>query len=831
VADDDLAKLLGHADVIEQLTRHLETTTAVPVRLTGQAGSGKSYIARQVAKAWRANGGRCVVAVGDDAHSWRQLYPLLSGLARKHRDWISVATTGTRSAVGVADTVAGTAGVGTTIFDLIAGTIHQPIEHVLRPYDRRERDVILDLRRIARRHPVLLIADNTHWWDANSLRLLADICSAELREQINQLRSVSVLLIDTEEEQQVVSPKAFDSLVSSCPTRTVKISRCNRDKFAGVLAGFGLSQALPEDVETELFDVTGGHLKLAEQIVAYIQDAASDATSPKIDDRYLSHLISERLASVGKSSPAVSDVLMSAALLGLSCAEQDLSCLVDLARPNLRAVIRRAEDIGFVERVGEQISFSHEVIRSTILELHSETEVEARYSKLARCLSILRPGDYDARARASLSAGDMDAAREMVALAGVAQIRRGVDVSQVIQSMPAQLSDDAEMRVYLEAIAIGYEAVAAGRFTAATPKLQTPISRETQLMAAERNYVAAICALGRQTRSGAKSIAVTLASWAQVVEREVELGVRFLVLLQQAQVFYEGFEDARATETDIEQRLTDRTSYDIDAATTVHIQNRRAASIMVPEIAEHRIGAAVNYFRRGTGEPSRDALELYRSLTNLSAIEIRLDKNGQAYKHAREAEQLAIGSLETGHRLDVLANNLVLAGLRTNAISLPDAIDHQSLLSDDTKFTEDNFLQRCNLAAYQLLASRDDEAATELASLKARVDDSGIDESYLVYYWSALSVAAAALRGDLSEAMSIHSGMERFVANLRWPCASYVRRRHEVLARMIPTLTGATSRTAMDRLLLDGQPAQIGPAWPYYGRFIPCCELSFWSDS
>jgi energy-coupling factor transporter ATP-binding protein EcfA2 len=831
VYNEQLAELLGQNSIAAQLVADLATDDVRLVRLTGPAGSGKSEIARDVAALWRSSGERCVVAVGDDEHSWRELYPLLSGLSRAHRDWVGLASTGTRSALRVADSAAGAVGVATSIFDLLTAAFRQQTERALKPYAALERDVVLDLKRLARGHRLLLIADNGHWWDAYSLRLLADLLSDSLRETIPQLCSVVVLFVDSAGEEPIVATDAFNALVSRYVQHTLHTSRCTREQFPQVLKAFGVGDELPQTVVGELFAVTHGHLKLVEQIAAYETQSIPDAPTAQIDAEYLAALFKERFESLGSSSPEVTDLLVRAAVLGLTCTEQDLQCIAEKRRGDVRALLERAERIGFVERAAEQVTFCHDVIRAGLLTEQPSSTLEGLYLKLAECLSILRPGDYAARAQALLQGGAKRQAREMVALAGVSQIRRGVPIVRVLTRAEIQAPEDQELTAYLQLIASGYQAVASGGFGSVLPGLGTPLPSETTVMAAERNYLAAICALGSQTRAGADQARKTLSAWGPALESDVELGLRFLLLLQQAQVLAEMFEEARTTEMQIEQALSARAAYDIEAATLIHIQNRRAGAVMSPEVAKKRIESAVLFFTRGTGEPRRDELELFRSLTNLSAIEVRLDENKSAYAHAQAAEAIAVGSLDVGHRLDVLASDIVLAGYRSGSVSIDETIERQALIVRSPEGSEDNFIQRCNLAAYLLLGSRDDDAARELQALGEAISARSIDETYLVYYYTALTVAAAALRADTEEALRRHREMDTFVESLRWPYASYIRRRQRLLQDALPNFDSEQTRTSADRILLDTMPLQIGPAWGYYGRLIPCAELSFWSDS
>lgn len=831
MAVPELTALLGQDGIAAGLLKDLVEDEASLVRLTGVAGSGKSHIAKQVAMAWREEHGSCVVAVGDEDHSWREVFPLLVGLAQTHRDWVGLATTGTRSALRVADAAAKTGGVGTSIFDLLTAGFRQQAERALRAYSDRERDVILDLKRLGRRRRLLLIADNAHWLDADSLWLLADVLSESLREAIPQLRSVQILLVDTEEEQAVAAPEAFSSLVARCAERTYRSRRCSREQFPVVLETFGVAEPLPDRVIDELFAATHGHLKLAEQIGAYETSVQSDAPVASRDRDYAADLVAARLDSLGSFSPEVMELLVRAAVLGLSCGERDLQCIAERDLSDLRALVGRAEDIGFVECNESQIAFSHDVIRSTLIKEQPPARLQDLHLKLSQCLAILRPGDYEERARALLRAGEREQAREMVALAGVAQLRRGVSLNKVIRRTEQRLPDDEDLTSYLRLMGEGYAAAAAGQHASMSPRLRTPQAGETTAMAAERNYLVAMYLLSLPTIGAAAEAGTILNAWAPEVEGEIELGLRFLILLQQAQVLSERFEEALETEADIERRLTRRRNYDPEAKVMMHIQNRRAGGPMAPEFARDRIDEAAAFFRQGSDDPTRGRLELFRSITNQAAIEIRLDENAEAYAHALEAERIAVESLEVGERLDVLAHNIVLSGYRSGKIDIEETVARQTVLMRSPEGSEDNFAERCNLVAYLLLAERDERAAEELKALEDEVAVNGIDETYLVYYCNALAVAVAAMGGDSDEALRRHRQMAPFVESLKWPTASYVRRRQQLLDEALPNLDLSQPRNALDRVIIDSRPLQIGKAWPYYGRLFPCCELSFWVES
>jgi hypothetical protein len=826
-----LTEFLGQSETAAEIWAELQDPDVSVLRLTGPSGSGKSYIARLVASRWREAGGSCVVAVGDDDSTWRELYPLLTGLSFAHHDWADLAVIGARSAVRLAEAATGVPPVGTSIFDLLNAKFRQRITRALQPYSNGERAVILDLNHLCKSRDVLLVADNAHWWDIDSLQLLRSLLSGGLRKALPSLASIVVLLVDTADEQSVVDSENFSALSAMCKGHTHRTERCDRSRFRELLEAFGYKGKLPEDVLQLLFDVTAGHLKLVEQVAAYATENESSSLLASRGEDFLTSLAHARFASLGSWRPEVTDLLVRAAVLGLSFTERDLECISDKQRADIRTLVEMADKIGFVAPSDDEISFCHDIIRTAILRDQSPQQLRPIYEKLAQCLAILRPGDYSSRARALLATDDRDDAREMIALAAVSQIRGGVDSTRVWHRIVSRASSDTALHTYLKVIIDGYEAIEAGDFSRAIPGLRTPLVGETPYMAAERNYLAAICSMELETAAGTLDAQSILKSWLPGLRSEAELRTRFLLLLQQAQVLANMLEEARRTESRIEQLLLERSGYDPHAAIMLQVQNRRAGAVNTPEVARRRIAEAVEFFRRGTGDGTRDRLELFRALNNQVSIEIRLGDFKEAFVHACEAEQLVAESPDSLHRLDVFANNLVLAAYRSNVISLDEAITRQRQIIESPEGSGDKLLQRINLAGFLLLAGQDGEGIDRLTDLEEEMRRSDCDEKYLQFYVYSTRVSAYAFRGDLDEALRWHTGRDAFVEELRWPGAPYVRRRHELVTKMLPTFDFRRGRKDSDEMFLQDGRLEIGPAWSYYGRLVPLGTLNFWSDS
>lgn len=820
----NLNDLLGHTELATKLFAALSEPRTSVVRLTGPAGSGKSHVGMLVAESWDRVGGRTLLAVGDDGQFARDHHPLLTALSSAPLRWGPLGSQASRSVVQAAGKVSGTGGAGTGVFDVLTSAARHRTDRALLAYSGVERDILLDLRRLARNRKLLLVADNLHWWDAASLWLLDQLVSDRLRRDLPALASVAVLVIDTADEQQPLAPQAFEAVATTAKA-TFRTRACTRDRFPEVLREFGDPTEHASNEIDALFSATGGHLKLIEQLVVY--GATASNTEP---DRQLLALFRKRLATLGGAAPELVAMLGSAAVIGLVFPKRELECLLDESADVVDEFIERAEQIRLVSRSDSLVEFSHDVVRTALFRQQAPAQLRATRRKLEECLSTLRPGDYATRASLLHQSGDHDRARSLLALAGVAKLRAGVPAPRVLRMVGAVRPDDAALLQFLELIHHGLSAVATGEFAEPLPRLRTTSTDESVEMAAERTYLVALCLIESQTTQGAREAAKLLSSWLPSLRSELELQQRFLLLRQQAEVLAEDFPAARATEALLERRLLARARFDEGAARALQVQNRRAGAVNTPEIAEVRVAEAVRYFRRAADMRTQDRLECYRSLTNLVAIQLRLGKDADAWATTLECEDLVVAGADVLPRLDVFANNAVLAGVRSGAMALKDAVERQHQASSSEDAGGDNFIHRCNLAAYLTLGGDHGGAAIELVALREELDGNGYTETYLQYYLGAVEVGAALLGGRREEAQDRHASLGELVAGLGWSAAPYVQRRQRLLGEHLSTIDPSNPLVA-DVALLDAHPFEIGPAWSYYGRLVPLCELSFWSES
>lgn len=827
-----LERLLNQDEVAGAIVEFLRDDVHGLARLTGPSGAGKTYTAKLAAATWRDAGGRVAIIIGDPTKGTSMLFPFQSGMGTLPQHWRGLAAQGSRSALRVADVVVGTGGISSSIFDLLTSALRGKDEANLRHLSSDERGIVVDIQRIARSRRLLLIADRAHYWDADSLALLLEMLSPRLRSASSPLQSLAVLLVDTEQDQDMAAPMEFERLTNASRSATWSLELVDRERFGVVLELLGLEVELDDDTLDALHDITGGHLHLAEQLVADLNSGESPGLERMLrGGSGMTALLDRRLRSLDSSGVELAEMLTRAAVIGATFALAEIECLAADATVDIDRLLQRASRVNFVEVDSEALRFRHEVLRDHFLNTTEPHELRRLRSEYEQCLSLLRPGDYATRSALLRGAGDLPRARELFALAAIAELRKGTPRDRVLRDAVAGFPDDADLYLYLERMAMAYEAIATGAYDTPGATLQSPTAGESTEMAAERNYLRALCSMEAETAEGFVDALRILSQWRDEIRDEPELALRFLLLRQQAEVLNEDFHAARSTEATIEAQLVARRASDTSAERLMQVQNRRAAALNTPEIAEDRIARSVDFFRQTSTHDSGDALEYYRALTNHAAILIKLSRDADALVAAREAERLLLDRPTFFPRPDILAANLTLAARRAGAFSLDEAISHQREILLSPEGSSDGFIHQCNLVSYLLQAEEDEEAAELLDELASEIERSAIAESYLIYYWNVLSVSAALVEGRRDLARNMHDEMEDFVSNLRWPNARYAKRRHRLLGEFLHAIDPAEPRDQLDYVILNRHPEEIGPGWEYHARLFPCCELSFWSDS
>ncbi len=254
----DLWSLFGYDAVAADIARVLHEGDDIGL-LEGPPGVGKSWLAEDIGQLWEAGGGSAILAEGDSFRSDVSFYPFglaMSGLPRR---WKSV----TPAIAGIAkagETLVGTAGLITATVQMLAKVQQARCRNPAMLLGGLEQDALYRLDRLGRKRPILLIADNLHWWDSRSLEFLGTLLDRRMRSAFPSLEELRVLAVQTTEHYQpVANPKAHSALLTAGRVRHFELRRPPREGFEEVLVALGANTKPSKEVTDAVYSLSGGH--------------------------------------------------------------------------------------------------------------------------------------------------------------------------------------------------------------------------------------------------------------------------------------------------------------------------------------------------------------------------------------------------------------------------------------------------------------------------------------------------------------------------------------------------------------------------------------------
>ena len=127
--------------------------------------------------------------------------------------------------------------------------------------------------------PFLLVADNVHWLDQASCRLFSRLLDEDIRETFSFTKRLRLLFIETDDQLPVVDPEGISRLRQRA-TLNLHTQLPSAEMFLPTLQAMGLATDLPIKVTEQLYSVTRGHLKLAQEIVN-LANSKGEVSPPK----------------------------------------------------------------------------------------------------------------------------------------------------------------------------------------------------------------------------------------------------------------------------------------------------------------------------------------------------------------------------------------------------------------------------------------------------------------------------------------------------------------------------------------------------------------------
>jgi hypothetical protein len=820
-----LAALLGHDAVAAKIGVALRADRRIKV-LQGPPGVGKTWIVKALGGAWEDAGGCALVATGDALQRDRPLYPLNFALAALAPAWRAVGRD-LAQAGSAGERLAGSGGVLTAAIQTALKLRPSRVRARKLYLGEVEQTILFDIGRLAKGRPILLICDNLHCWDAQSIQFLGRLREERMAEAFPHLADLQVLGAQTLAAYQgSTTPDALAVLLRADETTYFDVPRPPRAGFDRVLVELG---ALPDDVADvadALYGLTGGHLALAASCAAFnrtrslrqLVDGADD------DQEFVRELLVERLRALGAAGQRCLGFLQVAATLGLTFRRHELVCASGEETSAAAQLLHTCRSEDLIELVDAQGAFTHDVFRQHFLSLAAGDSVRL-HEAIGSCLRKLRPDEYDARCLHALGGEDDRAAAVLAGLATLQRARHGLDPD----GLPAYARSALEaggLAHAVESLRLAMEARDRGDLVGcvelldALPHLPKPLTAEADVLRAG-------CLVESRNEIDRLRAVALLSAWDGYEDEEPELGLRLLNEKLYALSLDLDQSAARGLELRIRDVLLARNEFDPAANDALHVHDRCSGRLEPPEKSLTRVRRAAAFFAPPSEDlPARRPIELYWALSNLVAKQITNVRYIEAVETSTRLERLIDEYADrTFPRLDFPRSNAILAGYRAGVLAADEARLRQGDLVRSLGVADDPFYAENALAVYELLSGRSTDALARFASLHDRLSRREQPVASLAYLIGANGCAARFVTGDHDGARREWAPLAECADRIPYAIRPFLTTRHRLLEEVMAT-DRPLSAVEFDVCLLERP--EVGPQWDQLGRGFRMPEVEWW---
>ena len=682
--------------------------------------------------------------------------------------------------------------------------------------------------KLQRSGELLLVCDDLHAWDEFSLSLLRLILSGKLNEIYTSFNEARFLLIKT---TQTVESTPFQSLVPAINFIPIwRIDYVSRAQFPAALRQLGLDRELPPDLLDGIFSICGGHLHVASQLIQYLklEDGSLGAKwKNDSESQLILRLVEARLRSLGPIGVELLSLLRTASTIGQIFSDHEVACLLNRDVHEVRDLLERGAALQLFRRRKQYIYFAHELLFDGVRQA-GETESRVLHKRFGDCLKKIRPGDYRSRSYHSKGAGDYEDAATFAVCSQLFDQRRGVFI---IDDEKEKLTRDVEISATADTIKEAYDLAQRYDLEEAMTLLSHIDPTAPTMLLAEAAYVRSMCLIKRYEYNARREAIALIDSWVQKLPEEGELITRLLSTQLVALAHQRNQERALEAEATLIARLRTRLTFDSDALDALFILDRKADLLYPADQAYHRLLRAKAYFMPQEDGAPRNFYQYCASTINLGANCIMCGNYAEALDHLREITTfLDRNPSHQFRRFEVLANNLIVAELRSGIYSAKSAARFLDSLVDESANSMDFALELSNCGASWALAGDLVRARSILEPLYHELAANPEADIYHKYFAGSNCASALFLSGKNADAVQIFSDLEAIVDSVNPPHTPYFRARHQILSRAIK-VDRTMSPDEWDRLPIELEPVGVGPGWIHYGRGLLLTDLQIWTES
>jgi class 3 adenylate cyclase len=378
--------ILGRDDVMARLVSawdQARTGAGQAVVLAGDAGIGKSRLARAICERARTEGARWVEVDCTPGADHTPLHPVIALLHRMLRTRLSDdVETRARGLATLLDRIHGAEKsraalpiLGPLVGVPAAGTLESP-ERVRETLIRTLVDLMTGM---ASQGPVVLLLEDVHWADPTTLLVVQQVCAA--------IASISLLVVATTRS----SPSSGEFELAG--STVLNIDPLDPAAAAGVVRGTPGGTSLPDSVIARIVDrAEGNPLYLEELTRAVVDRPADESSKPEASgSSFEVPELQKGIAARLDRRPQLKPVVQAAAVLGREFPLPLLAEVLAERRPELPHAVMRLGSLGLFTvpdlAASDHVRFRHALIQESVYQTILRSERQRLHSRAADVLT------------------------------------------------------------------------------------------------------------------------------------------------------------------------------------------------------------------------------------------------------------------------------------------------------------------------------------------------------------------------------------------------------------------------------------------------------------
>ncbi|UAB71151.1 AAA family ATPase [Vibrio sp. SCSIO 43132] len=822
---DNLFSVLEHDSLANDILESITEKPGSVIHISGPTGSGKTNLAFAMLEEWKKLGGEVLVTRCDKNHKGSSLKAMTQLTSYKgvshHLEF------GVKEGIKLAEKLAGSYGVVGKVYDQYAKeTLDQYVAHSNFQITDIEASVIHNISKTSRNKPFIILFDDAHSIDEQSFQLIKKIrrnySSYKGLEFFRNARYIFVTTTKKHDQNPVIDAINVEA------DKSRSVNYFPEARMEGVLRELGFKESLTEKNYQKLYSLTSGHLRLLKEVVTYLNDLNGDV------ERVVSSESNKELAKVvirsqlfdedPSSEQEIAITLNCAATIGKSMSRSELICLTDSVVKDVRTSIKKAQSKLFLNKINNKLEFSHSCIHSYFRDV-SLLDKNKLHSKFAKCIRLINPGDYGARAIHLELAGCTNEADDMWILEWLQELRR--DSSLSIDIFPYNKLPP-EKKAQFQFLANSIRAYHEGDFPKMRGLLEDVDINDSSIVNKERQYLLALSlALLKLSYTRTKSYDIVKSISLSLAE-EFELAAR-LKLLEIYLLSHQGKKtEALEKEEDIVNFIDSNYSNHPIGQYFRHVIFRRCEQLYPEEVAIVKLKEARRYWQGASASLlPKYPQEYYRTTSNLVASLTYTGRSEEAEEISKEvinAEYFHEGLIQ---RPEYIWNNYVLACFVNKTIKPSECLSRQQEITSTSRAQHDNIISLSNMAIYSAYNHDFVFSHSTLVECWNRVSSIPGYEIFFRYLIGTNLFAISKLSNiecgiSVSQIQSLTSEID--------PSGQGVESFR--LHHLINDTTDSHVHQSIEEW--DTEPSKsndiLGPAWTFWGRRLILCGIHSWVD-